>query len=190
MRRIYYDLLSQKLKDLYAEIEEDLIFSGLSLRDCYEKYRDTYGEEDCRKVIAAMAGDKGFLAMADMNSEKISDLIFFNAVSFYRESLQVDLRMFSNFIDYLVYQKGSIEKDDDFMIANCLCHYMQLKNVPCAIALAEKDGKKVFCNLICDEEQFVKVQITADDEFMFPYREQIDEEFIEAMMKKVVKGNG
>lgn len=187
MKKIYYELLPQNLQSTYTEIEEDMIFSNLSLGYYYESYKEAVGEENCNMVIAALAGDKAFLTYEKKNVEAIKTLIYVDSVSNFRAPLSEELDFFAYSIDYLL-KKAEIREYDDFMIANCLSFFLELRNIPCSIALADHDGKKVFCNLILTGDEHVKVFIRQREVISYPYEESLNREFVESMLARITEG--
>lgn len=187
MNKIYYELLSHDLQNRYNEIEEDLILSGFDLGYYYDKYKDTDGEENCKAVIAAIAGDKAFLTYNKEDVKEIKNLLYVDSISNFKMSLEEELDFFAYSLDYLL-KKSGIEKYDDFMIANCLSYYLELRNTPCSIALAEHEGNKVFCNLVHTDNKKMKVLLRNRAVITYPYDAFMNRDFIESMFIKAVNG--
>lgn len=187
MKKTYYDLLPASLQKVYTEIEEDLVFSNLPLTYYYEKYQETIGPEDCKKVIAALTGDSAFLSYDREYVETIKDLLYVDCVSNFMGPLVMELEFFALMIDFWL-KKVGLPYLDDFMIANCLNYFLQLRNIPCSIALTEFEGTPVFCNLVCDEREQMKVLVWDRGVISEPYHAELSRDFVEFMFRKVSEG--
>ena len=130
---------------------------------------------------------KAFLTYDKKSVEMIKNLLYVDSVSNFRAPLDEELDFFAYSIDYLL-KKAGVEEYDDLMIASCLSYFMELRNIPCSIALTEHEGNKIFCNLIHADNERIKVLVRQREVISYPYDETMSRELIESMFIRAMEG--
>lgn len=156
MKSYYYFRLPEKLRFTYNEIEEDMIFSGYDLNYFYSKYREVIGNDQCKRVIASLAGDVPFILLDKGKVQAVKELLYVDCVSNLKEGLSKELDYFTFSIDCLL-NKAGIMEHDELIIASCLCSFLQLRDIKCSLSLNMSDH--TICNVIDSDNHVRKIQI-------------------------------